>query len=406
MRMKKIFRKESTWRFISVALSIFLWIFINDELNPVVTTEVTVPLIIKSENILYDNGLTFTNKSIPKNVSVVLKGRKQKIAAISAESVEAFITLDQIDKAGKGINLPIEVILDNLKMKDGIYIDNFSPKSIEIDVEKASKNIFKVEMVTKGDLKPGYKIISTSITPEAISLSGGATFFDTVSSVKVYVDVTGVDYDISTVKECKIFDKYGKELMLNNRVFQVSLNIEVAKEVPVIPVISGKPDDNYSEVKRSSNPDKVFIKAPSEILDNIFDIRTETFVIDGIKENTKKKVKLLIPNGVSISNESQEVEVNVTVDENFYKKYSIQSKDIEVTGLNSNLDYQIKENNINIDVITSKSNLNELPDIVKTEIDAKDLRIGENNVKLKVFLPREARLANDYFVTVNVTNIK
>jgi YbbR domain-containing protein len=165
--------------------------------------------------------------------------------------------------------------------------------------------------VTQGQLSKGYKLIHINTNPEYVSLEGGTTFFNRVSAVKVFVDLSGIDYDLTLVKDFRLFDRAGNEIDYNNKKIPISISLEVAKVVKIIPLISGKPDNDFIEDLRETNPKEVYIKGPKEIVDSIDEIKTEIYNIDGIKENLSTKVKLQIPSNIKIIDNKTEVDMDI-----------------------------------------------------------------------------------------------
>lgn len=407
LKMKYFLRKESTLRILSIFFAIFLWFFVNDEINPMVTEEVTVPLTIKNENVLSDQGLTLVNKNIPKNISVVLKGRKLKSQAISLENVDAWLNLEQISAPSKGLSLPIEVVLDQKKIEAGFVVDNYSPKTVQVDVEKTGKNLFKIELVQTGALREGYKLIQAQLTPDTISLQGGATFFSTVHAVKVFVDLNGLDHDFTTNKECRIFDKAGKEIIQANLRYPVTVSLEIAKELPLIPVISGKPEDGYVEITRQSNPEKVLLKGAPEVLDMLDNIRTETLYIDGIRESIQKKVNFVLPNGVKAIHGNTQSEVSIKVERLTEKTFQIEANAIKFVNTRDGLRYRLLDAGGEIELTGPKQALEQFkPESLNLTMDVSNASEGENTLALKFTLPQGLKQKREAYGKVFVETQK
>lgn len=96
---------------------------------------------------------------------------------------------------------------------------------------------------------------------------------------------------------------------------QVELFVDITSEkvVAIRPVTRGNPPEGYDVGKISSDPKTVTITGARRLLNTITQIETEPVSVDEIAQELVKKVKLKLPAGVRVNEESKMATVTVAV---------------------------------------------------------------------------------------------
>ena len=82
--------------------------------------------------------------------------------------------------------------------------------------------------------------------------------FKNVSTIKVFINISELDRNIINKElNCEIYDERG---IGKTSDIKVKVSIEVAKEVPIEPIIVGQPYDKFQIGNNIVVPDKVLIK--------------------------------------------------------------------------------------------------------------------------------------------------
>ncbi len=95
--------------------------------------------------------------------------------------------------------------------------------------------------------------------------------------------------------------------------FTVTLAARVTRQVPVRPVLKGKPAPGYEVAEVDFSPPKVTVSGTKKDVDNVDWIWTVPLAVSGIKANTTIRAGLRLPRGRSLHLEPAVVEAEVKV---------------------------------------------------------------------------------------------
>ena len=308
--LKKYFYNNFTLKIISIFFATLLWFVVMDNTNPINTIQLSVPLKIQNENILLQKGLSIKNKNYPKNITVTIKGRKDKISTVNINDIEAILDFSKVDSISTKV-----LYIDAFLNKDGATLKSITPRAINLNMEKIGENYFPIEVISVGNLKDSYKIIKITTFPEIISVQNTDSIIKSIGSVKVFVDVDNLDKSIEVKKNCNIYNKNGMEIIDLAKNTSVTVKIEVAKEVNIVPVIIGTPSKNYINVIKTVNPSKALIEGDSQILDKITELRTEPIDVENQSENINKTSIITLPEGVKLVDTPSSVSVDISIEQ-------------------------------------------------------------------------------------------
>lgn len=396
--MSDLLKRDTTVKIMSVLFAVFLWFFVLDSTNPIVSMDFSVPLRIENENVLRSKDIVIKESNFPRNVTVSLKGREEKIKRINSSEIEAVVDLSKVNDASTGF-LYVEIY----NIPDGVSFESVSPRTVNFKLEKIGENLYPIEVTTVGKAKENYRVVGISITPQTISIEATNSVISSIGKVMAVADITGIKSDTSMKLMCKVYDKVGNEMPEFSDKYSVEARIEVAKEVSVIPVVKGKPAKDYVDGVHKVSPDKVLISGPSNLLDSIDNLKTESIDIEDLDASVTKTANIVLPSGVNLVNSQKAVSVSVEIVPLSVKKYRIKAEDIimENEEADDSLTYKIVDEEIEIEI---KGTMEELDKIVesklKPSIDVRGLKEGTYKRTLKVVLPSTLKLSQDVEVEV------
>lgn len=396
--MNDILKRDTTIKIMSILFAVFLWFFVLDSTNPIISSDFSVPLRVENEDLLRSKGIVIKDSNFPRNVTIILKGREDKVKRINSSEIEAVVDMSKVSGVNTGF-LYVEVY----NIPDGVSFESVSPRGVNFKLEKIGENPYPVEVVTVGESKENYKIVGVSISPQTISIEATDSVINSIGQVKAFADITGLKNDTSMRLMCKVYDLEGNEMLEFNDKYSVEARIEVAKEVQVIPVVKGKPAKDYVDGIHKVLPDKVLIAGPSSLLDSIDNLKTESIDIENLNNSTTKTANIIIPSGVSLINSQKSVSVSVEIVPLSVKKYKIKAEDIALENEtpDDSLIYKIADQEIDIEI---KGTMEELDKVVenrlKPSVDVRGLREGTYRRTLKVILPSTLKLSEEVEVEV------
>jgi YbbR domain-containing protein len=406
--VNEFFSKDIVIKIGSVLIGVLFWLYVSNATNPYISmTFNNVPIKIENENYLDDNGFMIKNK-YKTSMDITIRGRQDAIAKVRPGDFEATLDFSQI----KSVNDKVIKIIGPFCIQKDVWVESFSPEVIDIQLARYKNNTFPVQLVSNIALKPGYKVIKTSIDPASIPIAAEEALINGVDSIKAFLDLKDVDGDITKKVTCKVYNKDGKELtpltsLISN--INVNVSVEVAKEVPITVVIKGKPASDYVQTATLTTPATALITAPPDVLSKITDIKTEQIDISNLTQSKAINTVLNLPDGVKLANTantSKNVVVNITIEKLEARDISIAKSDIGMLNkvVDGSLNYEIKTENPTVQLKGRQADLNSIkPEIISPTIDVGSLGEGTHKLLLNINLPSQVKLMQDVYVEVKIT---
>lgn len=400
--IRDIFKSDITIKIISVLLGILLWLYVLNIDNPYEEKSLTIPLSIENRNVLQEKSLSLLNEdNINRNVEVIVRGRKEVINNVKSSDFEAVVDFAKIESE-KDKTLRVELHHDI----DDITISLLVPRSINIKLENIVKGDFAVDVEVTGKPKEGYKVINMTQIPEEVTIEDIESIIETVGSIRSVVDISGLDKDKTIKKECKIYNKEGKEIPTTDKNLSVEVKFEVAREVPIVPALKGKPANDYVEGHKILNPDKALIAGPSDIISNITELKTEPVDISNTKGNINVTSLINLPEGVRLIDTPKEVSVNVIIEELVEKKLTVQ-KDLisfENFAKDNTLDYNVLADSVEVTVKGRRASINSITESsLKPIVNVSGLNEGTHQLLLKFTIPLDVKLIGEPKTDVKIS---
>lgn len=164
--LRKLFLDDWGLKLLALAITVFLWLAVTGQNQPVTLRISGVQL-----NFLRPDGLEISNEP-PSTVDVVLTGSPDKLDRIGPRDLVATVDLSD-QKAGERV---VRLSLDRVKMdlQEDVKIQRFHPATIPIRLEPIIDMPLDVEVKFEGKLPDGYEVVSVSVSPAKVRLRGPA----------------------------------------------------------------------------------------------------------------------------------------------------------------------------------------------------------------------------------------
>ncbi|HHV29467.1 CdaR family protein [Acetivibrio mesophilus] len=398
--MNDLLKKDLTLKIISLFFAVFLWFIVLDSSNPVTWVDLNVPLKVENESSLKEKGIIIKNENFPRNVSVSLKGRKNTFNNIGLNDIEAIVDLSKVEDVNTEI-LYVHVYTN----KDGVSFQGVTPRVVEIELERLGENPFPVKVVTTGKPKESYKVVRANAIPGTVSIEAADEIINSIGEVRAYVDVDNLSNDIIVNKECVVYNKEGEKIVELDKKLNVDISIEIAKEVPIVPAVRGRPAKNYTDGIHRVVPEKALIAGPSDVVGLVDNLKTEPIDIENVSESMTKIVNLVLPDGVRLVDTPRSVYVDVVIEELAEKEFVFGKESIvfDNAARNNSLRYEVWDEIIKITLTGTRQELNKIaPESLRLSVDVNGLSEGEYKRTLNVVLPDTVKLVENYDVKINV----
>lgn len=407
--MKEKLLNNLSLKILSAVCAIIIWIIIVNVYDP--STSVTVSGV----EVQLVNTESLTEKEYAYDVvdgskiSVYISGPRSIVTDIKAKDIVATADLSNVTVFSDYVDIDVKVV------KDGVSASSIdiAPKTtaIRLKIENRVTKTFNIDTELVGTPADGYVIGGQQISPSSVKVTGTSSVVDSISSVKVLYDVSGATMNISDAAPIKIYDSQGTEIVddrieLSKTAVDIKVNVLMTKTVPVTYKTKGTPADGYGVSGIDQAVTEAVIAGTEDALRDVNSIDVPDSAIDVSGLNADKifhvRLSSYLPGNITVMSEGV---VNVTV-----RIYPVSEREISVpvTGIVlSNLPqgYNISFGDVtavNITVTGEQSVLTALTvtGIIPT-IDLSGIKEGDNTLRLKVTLPANCTLKQNY--TVNVT---
>lgn len=407
--MKEKLLNNLSLKILSAVCAIIIWIIIVNVYDP--STSVTVSGV----EVQLVNTESLTEKEYAyevvdgSKISVYISGPRSIVTDIKAKDIVATADLSNVTVFSDYVDIDVKVV------KDGVSASSIeiAPKTtaIRLKIENRVTKTFNIDTELVGTPADGYVIGGQQISPSSVKVTGTSSVVDSISSVKVLYDVSGATMNISDAAPIKIYDSQGTEIVddrieLSKTAVDIKVNVLMTKTVPVTYKTKGTPADGYGVSGIDQAVTEAVIAGTEDALRDVNSIDVPDSAIDVSGLNADKifhvRLSSYLPGNITVMSEGV---VNVTV-----RIYPVSERDISVpvTGIVlSNLPqgYNISFGDVtavNITVTGEQSVLTALTvtGIIPT-IDLSGIKEGDNTLRLKVTLPANCTLKQNY--TVNVT---
>lgn len=407
--MKEKLLNNLSLKILSAVCAIIIWIIIVNVYDP--STSVTVSGV----EVQLVNTESLTEKEYAyevvdgSKISVYISGPRSIVTDIKAKDIVATADLSNVTVFSDYVDIDVKVV------KDGVSASSIeiAPKTtaIRLKIENRVTKTFNIDTELVGTPADGYVIGGQQISPSSVKVTGTSSVVDSISSVKVSYDVSGATMNISDAAPIKIYDSQGTEIVddrieLSKTAVDIKVNVLMTKTVPVTYKTKGTPADGYGVSGIDQAVTEAVIAGTEDALRDVNSIDVPDSAIDVSGLNADKifhvRLSSYLPGNITVMSEGV---VNVTV-----RIYPVSEREISVpvTGIVlSNLPqgYNISFGDVtavNITVTGEQSVLTALTvtGIIPT-IDLSGIKEGDNTLWLKVTLPANCTLKQNY--TVNVT---
>lgn len=386
--MSKMKNKNSTMKILALFISILLWSYVRNEVNPKIIREFKgIEVEIMNQRLLNQSDLLLLE---PKEVKIAVKvsGRRSDVNSIDKKEIIAEIDLSEAREGTQKI--PVDV---NVPFK--VDLEDISDRYISFEIDKLVSVDKEVDINMSGGSK-GDVIKDSLISPSSIKITGPSILVNKVSRVLVDINVDKIDSSDIMKLPVKVVDGKGKKIegiKTNTDMVEVSVSLLKSKQVPIKPsVVEGS-----EETAKLSKliPSTVTIKGLEKDIKDVKEITTEDInvaEVQSVQSDQNINVNLILPEGVSVDNGKETVEIelktNLISDVELEKEILVPIEQISLEnvkeGLNASLGEGV-EDNISLKIKGEKSIIDSLtPEDIKLSLDLNGLDEGVQPVKLLV----------------------
>ncbi|HHX67677.1 MAG: CdaR family protein [Miniphocaeibacter sp.] len=391
MTMKSRLKNNWHLKLISLLFAIGLWYYVVMDKNPTTTANYkNIEVTIKSEDYLTKRNLAIVDPIEPV-VNVELRGTIKKLNEIKRSDI--IVTADMYGVTGDSAEIDLKYTVP-----DGVTIVNKSHDKMTFKFDEEVEKSFPIKVDTIGELPSNnMQLIEAEPVPKEVKISGFKKEVAKIDKdqVKVTLDLSVITESGKITKDIEVYDRNGdpmKNLIMDNTKATVNIYISSSKQVSIKPVVKNEPE-NFSMSDLKLSKDKVTILGEEKILKNITEVNTEPIDLQGITSNATLKVKLDLPEGVTLlTGENGEETIDVQIITHS-EETGVTSKRLvkELSELkilnndeNSGVLFPNSENDIDIDIYGAEEKIKNIKvDDIILSIDIKGLKQGKHDVTIQ-----------------------
>ncbi|KEH90162.1 membrane protein [Clostridium novyi A str. 4540] len=384
-----------------VIAAFILWLYTSNDGNTIRTNKISsIPIEIINSDSLKQSGFVLSpNQDF--TTSLKITGKSTDIYGVKAENFKLQVDLSVYAlKRGENkvpitiVNKPnnVNIINDN-SMWMTIKVDNYKEKSVPIEVEVRGKSENEL-----GGNKPILK------TDKAV-ISGAEEYVNSVVKAKGIIEFRNSEEDVTKSVELKAVDKDNREVSevnINPKNVTVLVPFKKTKEVGVNIKTTGTLGKDYTLKGLKLLKGKVSITGEPGVLSKINKLDTEPIDLGNIKtENSNVKVKLIIPEGIKLTDNGDVVDVEVVLDK--MDKQNVTAT-LETRNLGGGLTAQLERNTISLVVSGGRNTINEITAKgLKCYVDLRGLGKGDHTVPINVDSPKGISIVSQNYKRIKVT---
>ena len=364
---------------IAFVAALALWIYVTGkiEINSMKKFS-DVKISIVNQNSLIESGYA-VEKIEPGKIDVTLKGGRAALNSAKGSDIKATVDVYSRFKGKNNVNVDVEV-------PKNTRLESKSEDKVTVEIGNLVTAERNIEVHEKESLPEKTVLVKSKPDPEKVKIYGTKKNVAKVVSVRALVDTSKVtEKDTEVSAKLVPVDKSGNVVdfvSVASDEINITVRLEAYKTVKLNAKTKGSIDDKY-QLDSIKSPEKIDIQGPAGTIKGITEVESEDIDISKIRESTKIKMVLRLPEGVKIKEGSEEPFLNVTIKRNNAKTFKFDISDVNIEILDENLSLNTGRGERTV-VVRSKNNGK--VDLEKSDIklygDGRNFKRGSNTVTL------------------------
>lgn len=330
----------------AVLLAVFLWWTVVNIDDPIQTKKYLVDVSVVNPEVIMQMGKSFQVEEDTKQVTITVEARRKVIEQLKYTNIVA--TADMREMQESTSTVPIRISIPGF---EGQYVSAKSyPQNIQVNVENTQDKVFPITAVVKGNVRDGYVVAETSVSPQSVKISGPESIVKKINKVVAQVEVSGLaaDRDIKTnLVYYDAADNEIKQTYLTSEIDEAGVDVTVkvwkTKVVNVVfdtsAIVAG---EGYFFNGIEYEPQSIEIAANTEMLNTLekLEIPAEALKRDGITESEQVIVDIsqYLPDGlILVDKDATSAVVEILMEQIGTKSFSIPVRSVRVDGLAENM---------------------------------------------------------------------
>lgn len=407
--MKEKLLKNWGLKIMAVLIAFLIWFLVaNIEDYSISKTITGIPVAILNEEAITSQDMVYEIVQ-GRTVDIKVEGRRSVVEKLTIDDFTASADLSELSITNS-VQISVDAVSSAIRREINISVVDTMMK---VAIEERGEQKLPITVVTKGETQEGYAVVSAAATPNMVTVTGAASKVKDIKTVRVEVDVEGLNTSISTRGELILLDADGDriesdKITRNLSTVSVKVVIQKTKEVPIQIVPSGEVAEGFGIAGPIEyQPTTVLIAGEEEVLRSIREISIEDIDITDVNSDyeTTLDINNYLPDGVVIADSTQNIAVKINIEKLVEKTLSIRVEDIDFTGTDDRFQYEVvsEEKQFELTVTGLKRDLDALKvQDLQPSIDVSDYT-GEGTYNARVDLQDLEHIQYDGTISTRVT---
>jgi YbbR domain-containing protein len=308
---KPIMVRDLTLKILSIVFAVLLWFYVITEQNPVVPKDITIPVKIINVDSLNRSNLVMLDAPDSFAITLKLKGKKEILDTVNLNSVNAYADLNNYTKEGEN---SIPVVVNGIP--DGITVTSRSHQSIDVSLDKKLVVQRPISVNVTGNPIGGLANLAPILTPAEVVLTGAESIIGKIATVRIDVDIAGVDANVDKKLPIRLLDEAGKDVtgvQLNIQWVDVSVPVANTKRVPIQLVLEGTAGEGYVIADKIVQPREILLTGDQGVLDNLTVISSNKIVLNNQTNDMDLPITLDLPEGIQVVNAKEPIRAIIDI---------------------------------------------------------------------------------------------
>lgn len=266
-------------KIVCLFLAIFLWSFVMENKNPVVTKDIPVISVeYRGVDKLREDGRVIISPKAA-TISMRVEGRRNTITKMKNSEIKAFVDVKSIKVDSE--TLPIE-----LSLPQGVNVVDQSDETLLVKTETVDTVKFPIRIMKVGDLPDNVEVDSIKLDPQEITVSGAKTYLNSIDYASVKIDQSNIDKDINLDLPINLSlkdDAAKSFLTKSSESCKVIIDVLLKKDVEIKSVVTNIPN-GLNVAKITFSRPTVKIKGQDDIIKSHSHVTTKPIDLTDFKE--------------------------------------------------------------------------------------------------------------------------
>ena len=364
-----------------------------------------IPVALKNEKVLHENGLMLNEKETP-TVTLRLKGNRSDLINLNKSDITLVADLAKIYESGQQ-----SVSYSISSLGNSIEILEQSPMEITLSVvERATKEV-PVKPVYNGKVPEGFRTDTQNLAldHETITVTGPAKVINTIDRAEIQVDLEGQTSTISQSYQYILCDDKGNEVnseQIITDVDEVNLTLkiqrykEIALKLNVIP--GGGATEKNSVIEKDL--EEIQVSGSEQLLESLGDTLEFELKLADYLEDTTVEFEIKLPEGVENLTGKSVLTVKVSFPD--LVKETFRVSDITYTGLPAGMAAKILTKEVTVTLRGTKAQIEAITEEdLSISVDLSAAELGTDTYKALINTGKYGSVGavGSYSVYVEVT---